>query len=339
MAREGGEGGGRGGGVGLITCFYSHATIFPPLNSSDYPLMSDDEAPHPPEEHFGGTVHEALDALGITSPLVLGYFVRHGLSRERLGSQIRFSNQGIYQKLNQGYRKSLFGFHTDKGGSGDAEGLHRIKKVWEMLKPLHSEAITVDSSSEASDNESEASDNESEGGNNNLSASNENQQAGQEEDEQDIQQETSQSAAHATRHRDNSHEQEAESAQHLIAATPMGPGGDHPNPNAQYIHFIGKEVTQKFWFIAKITNARLSEEGILYHLDYEDGDEEDLTSEELAGLPVEKDAELECGFLGATIWKQFELNGQVTGCRVGETLFLLTKRLRLLLLTPLHSIS
>ena len=119
----------------------------------------------------------------------------------------------------------------------------------------------------------------------------------------------------------------------------MGPGGDHPNPNAQYIHFIGKEVTQKFWFIAKITNARLSEEGILYHLDYEDGDAEDLTSEELAGLPVEKDAELECGFLGATIWKQFELNGQVTGCRVGETLFLLTKRLRLLLLTPLHSIS
>lgn len=112
------------------------------------------------------------------------------------------------------------------------------------------------------------------------------------------------------------------------ACPPMLLDGEHQGQSGReeqtapetYSKFIGKTIEKKFWFPARVTGLNfLQDKGKelpMYHLVYDDGDEEDLPMEEMRRV-IGKNAEglgqysKEHPYLGATVWRQFFLRGEV----------------------------
>ena len=95
----------------------------------------------------------------------------------------------------------------------------------------------------------------------------------------------------------------------------------------RYECYIGKPVRKGFWFQGRVISLDIGEtnngkEAVLIHVVFDDGDKEDYEPHEWESqLVIDNESTLSCGRyhpLGAVVWKKFDLEGEVTGCRIGE---------------------
>ena len=82
---------------------------------------------------------------------------------------------------------------------------------------------------------------------------------------------------------------------------------------------IGIRVRKYFWFKGKITHVWSHKDKLIplwkrknWHVEYEDGDEEDLLWQELSMYQKDDLCNIELGYEGYEFWKSFELEGTVT---------------------------
>ena len=95
----------------------------------------------------------------------------------------------------------------------------------------------------------------------------------------------------------------------------------------RYQCYMGKAVRKGFWFQGRVISLDVGRmangnEGVLIQVEFDDGDKEDYDeSEWQSQLVLDNDSTSICEQyhpLGAIVWKKFVLEGEVTGCRIGE---------------------
>ena len=272
--------------------------------------MSDEEAEAPRDEPFDGTVSEALSILGVTSSPVLEFFLNQDLMDETRLSKKRYSHDGIYDHIRRQFKATLFAQHPDKGGNDDRVGLHLTRNAWQMLKAFYQVAIVLSSDEES---DGDASDEESDG------------------DTSDHPCVVPPSPKRVHTHskatnRANKTNKSAGAAQGRVLSLLVKPEkSQHP----QYSYLINSTVVKTFWFAGTVASATArkggdGKVGLLYHVEYEDGDAKDMSEKDLEELTEGKTIQNvgslsgKCLYLGAIVWKQFALTGTVEECRVGE---------------------
>ena len=60
-------------------------------------------------------------------------------------------------------------------------------------------------------------------------------------------------------------------------------------------------------------------------MEYEDGDKEDFDEEDIRQIrkeQIDTSQLLNCGYVGAIVWKLFEMDGTVEQCLIGEIVIL-----------------
>ena len=203
-------------------------------------------------------------------------------------------------ELKKAYKRTLMANHSDKGGGDAAEKLHRAMQAITMMKSLHSvealeneEAIEISS---GSSDEEDDDDDESARGDSNIDPSR------HDEAEDDSKPASSASPSVGGREGgvDSHKEQDEERAQPLIGAwaeqdqPSVGTKHETDQPSSEYAEYISVCVKDKFWFAARVTGLNFvypegndEDELLMYHLEYNDGDEEDLAEEDVKLLKFE----------------------------------------------------
>ena len=63
-------------------------------------------------------------------------------------SQMRFSKAQVMDHLRRCYSKTIFKYHSDKGGNGSAEGVHNTKNIFRMFKSFYAVPFEIPDSSD-----------------------------------------------------------------------------------------------------------------------------------------------------------------------------------------------
>ena len=71
-------------------------------------------------------------------------------------SQMRFSKAQVMVHLRTYYSKTIFKYHSDKGGNGSAEGVHNTKSIFEMFKSFYAVPFEIPDSSDDNTTDSDA---------------------------------------------------------------------------------------------------------------------------------------------------------------------------------------
>ena len=255
------------------------------------------------------TVIEALEAINANEPHIIQYFRARGLLDISPDPSSKWASDRMLRKLQQRFKREIFSLHPDTLGSGDAIELHRVKQAWAKLKEFYRAPIDL-----TQDDDSETSSNDEDNG---L------------EGETTTGRQSPNAGALVLACNDPSPSLSSERGESDRAddATKDDANSVEDTNDPRYQWYIGKSVRKGFWFQGRVISLDVGRmengnEGVLIQVEFDNGDKEDYDqSEWQSELVLDNDSTSICEQyhpLGAIVWKKFVLEGQVTGCQIGE---------------------
>ena len=255
------------------------------------------------------TVIEALEAINANEPHIIQYFRARGLLDILPDPSSKWASDRMLRKLQQRFKRAIFSLHPDTLGSGDAIELHRVKQAWAKLKEFYESPIDL---TQDDDSETGSSD-EDNGSEGETTTGTQSPNVG-----------VLVSAYHDRSLSLSSERREFDRADY---ATDEDTNSVEGTNDPRYQWYMGKSVSKGFWFQGRVISLDVGmmangNEGVLIQVEFDDGDKEDYyESEWQSQLVLDNDSTSICERyhpLGAIVWKKFDLEGEVSGCRIGE---------------------
>lgn len=243
------------------------------------------------------TIKEALQILNVTDVRVLNFFEKQGLLHASYPTRSKWSHEVIHQQLKNWYKSRLFCFHPDKGGTGEASHLHDTKKAWMTLKAHYVEPIDLTLDDEV---------------------------VGADDQVRDIESSSVEDSIYDDSDNDDTSNDVKEDR---FMLTDSAEGAI----DMEYRNLVGEIIWKGLWFRGRVRSLDIGEvdgvEVVLFKVKYDDGDREDFEVDEWKKALKKKSICLDetsttidnkYSPLGATMWKKFNVKGEVTHCRIGK---------------------